>query len=77
MAHFEDAEAMEDIEPLVRELHQLADKVKDVAPEAVGPITQAAITITQLNTFAESSMAKMIMRNQKLRRELEEAIRKL
>jgi hypothetical protein len=77
LAHFEDVEEMEDIEPLVRELHRLAEKFKHTDPEAVWPITLAAITITRLNTFTESAMAKMILKNQTVKQELEEAIRKL
>lgn len=77
LAHFEDAEEMEDIEPLVRELHRLAEKFKHTDPEAVWPITLAAITITRLNTFTESAMAKMILKNQQVKQELEEVIRKL
>lgn len=77
LAHFEDAEEMEDIEPLVRELHRLAEKFKHTDPEAVWPITLAAITITRLNTFTESAMAKMILKNQTVKQELEEVIRKL
>lgn len=77
LAHFEDAEEMEDIEPLVRELHRLAEKFKHTDPDAVWPITLAAISITRLNTFTESAMAKMILKNQTVKQELEEAIRKL
>lgn len=77
LAHFEDAEEMEDIEPLVRELHRLAEKFKHTDPDAVWPITLAAISITRLNTFTESAMAKMILKNQEVKQELEEAIRKL
>lgn len=77
LAHFEDVEEMEDIEPLVRELHRLAEKFKHTDPDAVWPITLAAITITRLNTFTESAMAKMILKNQEVKQELEEAIRKL
>ena len=77
LAHFEDAEEMEDIEPLVRELHRLADKFKHTDPDAVWSITLAAITITRLNTFTESAMAKMILKNQTVKQELEEVIRKL
>lgn len=77
LAHFEDAEEMEDIEPLVRELHRLAEKFKHTDPDAVWPITLAAITITRLNTFTESAMAKMILKNQQVKQELEEVIRKL
>lgn len=77
LAHFEDAEEMEDIEPLVRELHRLAEKFKHTDPDAVWPITLAAITITRLNTFTESAMAKMILKNQEVKQELEEVIRKL
>ena len=77
LAHFEDAEEMEDIEPLVRELHRLAEKFKHTDPDAVWPITLAAISITRLNTFTESAMAKMILKNQTVKQELEEVIRKL
>lgn len=77
LAHFEDAEEMEDIEPLVRELHRLAEKFKHTDPDAVWPITLAAITITRLNTFTESAMAKMILKNQTVKQELEEVIQKL
>lgn len=77
LAHFEDAEEMEDIEPLVRELHRLAEKFKHTDPDAVWPITLAAISITRLNTFTESAMAKMILKNQEVKQELEEVIRKL
>ena len=77
LAHFEDAEEMEDIEPLVRELHWLAEKFKHTDPDAVWPITLAAISITRLNTFTESAMAKMILKNQEVKQELEEVIRKL
>ena len=70
-------EEMEDIEPLVRELHRLAEKFKHTDPDAVWPITLAAISITRLNTFTESAMAKMILKNQQVKQELEEAIRKL
>ena len=77
LAHFEDAEEMEDTDELVRELHRLADKLKHTDPEAVWPITLAAITITRLNTFTESAMAKMILKNQQVKQELEEVIRKL
>ena len=77
LAHFEDAEEMEDIEPLVRELHRLAEKFKHTDPEAVWPITLAAITITRLNTFTESATAKMILKNQEIKQELEEVVRKL
>lgn len=77
LAHFEDAEEMEDIEPLVRELHRLAEKFKHTDPDAVWPITLAAISITRLNTFTESAIAKMILKNQQVKQELEEVIRKL
>lgn len=77
LAHFEDAEEMEDTDELVRELHRLADKFKHTDPEAVWPITLAAIMITRLNTFTESAMAKMILKNQQVKQELEEVIRKL
>lgn len=77
LAHFEDAEEMEDIEPLVRELHRLAEKFKHTDPDAVWPITLAVISITRLNTFTESAMDKMILKNQEVKQELEEVIRKL
>ena len=77
LAHFEDAEELEDTDELVRELHRLADKFKHTDPDAVWPITLAAITITRLNTFTESAMAKMILKNQEIKQELEEVVRKL
>lgn len=77
LAHFEDAEEMEDTDELVRELHRLADKLKHTDPEAVWPITLAAITITRMNTFTESAMATMILKNQHIKSQIEEAIKDL
>lgn len=77
LAHFEDAEELEDLEPLLKELHKLTDKFQHTDPEAVYPITLAAVNLTQLDTFMNSAMAKMILKNQDIKVRLEEVVKDL
>lgn len=77
LAHFEDAEEFDDLEPLISELHKLAEKFQHTDPEAVHPITLAAVKLTQLDTFTNSAMATMILKNQRIKSQIEEAIKDL